>query len=487
LMTLKQLLTEMPVTAVKGGASSLDQEVLGVTKDSREVREGYVFFATGSSKPFLGKALDRKAAAIVSDEVLPGNIPCLVVTENVRLLLARMAAKLYGFPSRELNVTGVTGTNGKTTITYLIESIVRASGGSAGVVGTISYRYAGHLIKAPNTTPESVEIQALLRAMREGGVNHVVMEVSSHALDQGRVEGVDFDCAIFTNLTHDHLDYHGDFDRYREAKGLLFHRYLQQSIKERKFAIVNIDDASARQFIPAPPVETLTYSMASSADGCLTSSHEDISGLSLGLSLKGRQLSLSSPLVGLFNASNILAAVLFGFTRGFPLDAIRKGVETLAGVPGRLQRVSTDKPIHVFVDYAHTPDALRKTMETLNRVRSGRLIVVFGCGGDRDRTKRAVMGRIASELADFVIVTSDNPRGEEPMSIIEEIRSGIATSTFRIVEDRKSAIGEALCMAREHDVVLVAGKGHEDYQIVGNVTHPFSDKAVVEEYLRVAG
>ena len=486
-MTLKQLLSEMPVTAVKGGASSLEQEVRGVTKDSREVREGYVFFATGSSKPFLVRALERKAAAIVSDEILTGDIPCLVVTDNVRLLLARMAARLYGFPSRELNVTGVTGTNGKTTITYLIESIVRAADGNAGVVGTISYRYGGHVRKAPNTTPESVEIQALLRAMRDERVDHVIMEVSSHALDQGRVEGVDFDCAIFTNLTHDHLDYHGDFDHYREAKGLLFHRYLRQSVKERKVAIINIDDSSARFFIPASPIETLTYSTATGADGCLTSYQEDISGLSLNLSLKGKQLSLSSPLVGLFNASNILAAVLFGLARGFPLDAIRKGVEALTGVPGRLQRVPTVRPIHVFVDYAHTPDALRKTMETLNRLRSGRLIVVFGCGGDRDRTKRPVMGRIASELADFVIITSDNPRGEDPMSIIGEIRSGIAASAFTIVEDRKSAIGEALAMAKEHDVVLVAGKGHEDYQIVGNVTHPFSDKAVVEEYLRVAG
>jgi len=342
-MTLKQLLSEMPVTAVKGGASSLDQEVLGVTKDSREVREGYVFFATGSSKPFLGGALDRKAAAIVSDEVLPGNIPCLVVTENVRLLLARMAAKLYGFPSRELNVTGVTGTNGKTTITYLIETIVRATDGSAGVVGTISYRYAGHLMKAPNTTPESVEIQALLRAMRDEGVDHVVMEVSCHALDQGRIEGVDFDCAIFTNLTHDHLDYHGDFDHYREAKGLLFHRYLHQSVKERKFAIVNIDDASAQAFIPAPPVETLTYSTAGSADGCLTSYHEDISGLSLSLSLKGRQLSLSSPLVGLFNASNILAAVLFALTRASPSMPSGKALKPSPECPGAFkgcQRIS---------------------------------------------------------------------------------------------------------------------------------------------------
>ncbi len=486
-MTLRELLADMPVTTVKSGASCLEQEIRGVTKDSRAVREGYVFFATGSSKPFLENALDRKAAVIVSDELLPGNIPCLVVTENVRLLLARMAAKFYGFPSREMYVTGVTGTNGKTTITYLIESIVRASEGNAGVVGTISYRYNGRVLKAPNTTPESAEIQALLRDMLDGGVDHVVMEVSSHALDQGRVEDVDFDCAIFTNLTHDHLDYHGDFDHYRRAKALLFHRYLRQSAKERKYAIINIDDASAPHFIPEPPVKTLTYSTLTNADAFLTSYHEDIFGLSLGLSVKGRQLALSSPLIGLFNASNILAAVLFGLTRGLPFEAIRRGVETLTGVPGRLQKVPADRPIHIFVDYAHTPDALRKTIETLNRVRSGGLIVVFGCGGDRDRAKRPIMGRIASELADIVVITSDNPRGEEPMSIIEEIRSGVSGKHYRIIENRRSAIAEALAMAKEHDVVLVAGKGHEDYQIVGKVTYPFSDKAVIEECLRVAG
>ncbi len=485
-MTLRELLIEMPAATVRGGASCLEQEVRGVTKDSREIREGYVFFATGSSKPFLGTALERKAAAIVSDELLPGSIPCLVVTENVRLLLARMAARFHGFPSREMSVTGVTGTNGKTTVTYLIESIVRASEGSPGIVGTISYRYDGHVVQAPNTTPESAQIQALLRAMKDEGVDHVVMEVSSHALDQGRVEGVDFDCAIFTNLTHDHLDYHGDFDRYRHAKSLLFHHYLRQSAKERKYAIINMDDPNAPHFIPGSPVETLTYSTLVSADGRLISYHEDINGLSVGLSVKGKKLLLSSPLIGLFNASNILAAVLFGLTKGFPLDVIQKGVETLEAVPGRLQRVPANRPIHIFVDYAHTPDALRKTMETLDRVRSGRLIVVFGCGGDRDRTKRPIMGRIASELADVVVITSDNPRGEEPMSIIEEIRSGIGGNSVRVIENRRSAIAEALATAKEHDVVLVAGKGHEEYQIIGKTTYPFSDKAVIEECLRVA-
>lgn len=484
-MKLRELLADMPITTVRSGGPLLERQVEGVTKDSREVREGYVFFATGASKPYLSRALEQKASAIVSDELLPGDIPCLVVTDNVRLLLARMAARFFGFPSRQLSVTGITGTNGKTTITYLIESIVNAAGGKAGVIGTISHRYNNHSLKASNTTPESVDIQSLLRAMKDGGVDHAVMEVSSHALDQHRVEEVDFDRAIFTNLTHDHLDYHKDLAHYRDAKGLLFHRYLGQSVKERKHAIINIDDDAASYMRPPLPVNTLTYSVTKEADAYLVSCRETIAGLTMEISLKGQRVALSTPLIGLFNISNILAATLFGDSADLPVDAIRTGIEALSGVPGRLERVPSERPVNVFVDYAHTPDALKKTIETLNKVRSGKLIVVFGCGGDRDRTKRPVMGRIVSQLADFAVITSDNPRSEDPRAIMEEIRSGVTGNSFKIVENRRDAIAEALRLAGEHDVVLVAGKGHEEYQIIGSITHPFSDRAVIEECLDV--
>jgi UDP-N-acetylmuramoyl-L-alanyl-D-glutamate--2,6-diaminopimelate ligase len=384
-------------------------------------------------------------------------------------------------------VTGITGTNGKTTITYLAESIVRASMKKAGVIGTISYRYNGHVIPAKNTTPESSEIQSLLRAMHSEGCEHAIMEVSSHALDQGRVEGIDFDCAVFTNLTHDHLDYHGDLGHYRDAKALLFHRYMNQSVKEKKWALINIDDPAAASLVPVPPVRTMTYSARVQADACVVSFDEDINGLTLGLSLNGATVKVRSPMVGLFNVSNILAASLFGVAAGIPADEIARGIEGLPGVPGRLERVRNNRGIHVFVDYAHTPDALKKTIETLNRIRSGRLIVVFGCGGDRDRAKRPVMGRIVAEMADFTVVTSDNPRTEAPGAIIEEIRSGINGTAVAVIEDRRSAIGEALTMARTNDVVLIAGKGHEDYQIVGTTAYPFSDQAVVRELVDVAG
>lgn len=486
-MKLRELLIDMPVKAIRGADCVLDRDVTGITKDSRDIREGYIFFATGTSRAFLDNALSRNALAVVMEEQPQSDVPCLLVADNVRSLLARMAAKLNGYPSRQLFVTGITGTNGKTTITYLAESIVKASRKKAGVIGTISYRYDGHMIAAKNTTPESSEIQSLLGAMRSEGCDHAIMEVSSHALDQGRVEGVDFDCAVFTNLTHDHLDYHGDLEHYRRAKALLFHRYLSQSVKEKRWALVNIDDPVAASFIPAPPVKTMTYSAKVQADACVVSFTEDIHGLSLGLSVNGAVINVKSPMVGLFNVSNILAASLFGAAAGIPADEIARGIEDLPGVPGRLERIGNNRNIHVFVDYAHTPDALKKTIETLNRVRSGRLIVVFGCGGDRDRAKRPVMGKIAAEMADFAVVTSDNPRTEAPAAIIEEIKSGIKGTAVALIEDRRSAISEALAMAREGDVVLIAGKGHEDYQIIGTTTYPFSDQVVAKELLNVAG
>jgi UDP-N-acetylmuramoyl-L-alanyl-D-glutamate--2,6-diaminopimelate ligase len=481
-----ELLAGLPVTAVVGAFPD-GQEVTGITKDSREVGPGTIFFVTPSSRAFLADALARRPAVVVSEEPVPGEIPCLVLTANARLLLAQAAARLYGFPSRRMHVTGITGTNGKTTVSYLIESIVGAAGEKAGVIGTISYRYNGREMKGSNTTPESVEIQSLLAAMGKTGVRYAVMEVSSHALDQGRVECIDFDCAVFTNLTHDHLDYHGDFASYRQAKSLLFHRYLAQSAKETRWAVLNTDDPSAPFFVPAPSVRTATYSGKVGTDAYPVSVEETIDGIALGLSLRGRRMDVKTPLVGLFNVSNILAAALAGDACGFAPETVAAGISALKRVPGRLDRVETGRGFYVFVDYAHTPDALEKTIETLNRVRPGRLIVVFGCGGDRDRAKRPVMGRIAASLADFTIITSDNPRTEKPAAIIGEIRSGIAGGAFKTIEDRKEAIAEAIAMAGDKDVVLVAGKGHEDYQIVGKTALPFSDRAVIEESLRVAG
>ena len=482
-MTLAKLLADMPVVSVRG---DMLETVTGITKDSREVQDGFVFFATEASKPYVHEAVQKGAAVVVTDEELTGDFPCLVLIREPRGVLGMMAARFFGYPSRGMHVTGITGTNGKTTSSYLIESILRAANRTVGVMGTISYRYDGTVVKGQTTTPESTEIQRLFSQMQSAGVRSVVMEVSSHALDQGRVEGVDFDGAIFTNLTHDHLDYHHDFEQYKEAKKRLFHQYLSKSTKEKRYAILNLDDPSARDFVCKPPIVNFTYSLRGKADAFATSIREEISGLALAVSLMGKELIIRSPLIAVFNVANILAAALFGHVAGIPYDLIRNGLEALKGVPGRLERIENGRGIPIFVDYAHTPDALRKTLETLKRLCKGRVIVLFGCGGDRDRTKRPLMGRIASGLADFSIITSDNPRSEDPLGIIEEIRQGFVGDAYRIVENRREAIGEAIGMATANDVLLVAGKGHEDYQIIGTEVHHFSDREVIEEWLHVA-
>ncbi|MGD0232901.1 MAG: UDP-N-acetylmuramoyl-L-alanyl-D-glutamate--2,6-diaminopimelate ligase [Syntrophorhabdales bacterium] len=483
-MTLAQLLGDMPVVSVKG---HMPESVTGITKDSREVREGFIFFATETSKPYVQEAVKKGAAVIVADAELSGDFPCLVLIREPRIVLGRMAARFFGYPSRAMHVTGITGTNGKTTTSYLIESILRAANRKVGVMGTISYRYDGTVVRGQTTTPESTEIQRLLSQMQHAGIRSAVMEVSSHALDQARVEGIDFDVAIFTNLTHDHLDYHHDFKHYKEAKKRLFHEHLAKSSKEKRYAILNKDDPSAGEFFCEPPIANFTYSVRdNTADAFATSVREEISGLTLAISLMGKELIIRSPLIAVFNVANILAAALFGHAAGIPYDLIPKGLEALRGVPGRLERIENGRGIPIFVDYAHTPDALQKTLETLKRLCTGRLIVLFGCGGDRDKTKRPLMGRIAGDLADFTIITSDNPRREDPSTIIEEIRQGFAGDAYRVTENRKEAIGEAIRMATANDVLLVAGKGHEDYQIIGTEAYHFSDREVIEEWLHVA-
>ncbi len=483
-MTLAQLLADMPVVSVKG---HMPENVTGITKDSREVREGFIFFATETSKPYVQEAVRKGAAVIVSDTELSGDFPCLVLIREPRIVLGRMAARFFGYPSRAMHVTGITGTNGKTTTSYLIESVLRAAGGKVGVMGTISYRYDGTVVRGQTTTPESTEIQRLFSQMQHAGIRSAVMEVSSHALDQGRVEGIDFDGAIFTNLTHDHLDYHHDFEHYKKAKRRLFHEYLAKSSKEKRYAILNKDDPSAGDFFCEPPIANFTYSVRdNTVDAFAGSVREEISGLTLAVSLMGEELIIRSPLIAVFNVANILAAALFGHAAGIPYDLIQKGLEALRGVPGRLERIENGRGTPIFVDYAHTPDALRKTLETLKRLCAGRLIVLFGCGGDRDKTKRPVMGRIASDVADFTIITSDNPRRENPLTIMEEIRQGFIGDAYRVIENRREAIGEAIGMATANDVLLVAGKGHEDYQIIGTEVHHFSDREVIEEWLHVA-
>jgi UDP-N-acetylmuramoyl-L-alanyl-D-glutamate--2,6-diaminopimelate ligase len=463
-----------------------DIEITGITKDSRKVKEGYIFFATEKSERFVNDAAERGASVIISDGEVKTHFPCSIKTDDPKGLLGDIASKFYGFPSKELYIIGITGTNGKTTTTYLIESMLKAANKKAGLIGTISYRYDGHIMKAYNTTPGAEELHGLLRDMRKAGTEYVVMEVSSHALDQKRVEGVDFDTAIFTNLTHDHLDYHGTFENYKAAKKLFFSHFLKKSAKEGKHAIINADDPNSDEFISDQSIRTLFYSLKKPSDAYITGFREDIGGLQLDMLLMGETLSIVSPLIGTFNISNILAASLAGYAANISHEQIKKGIEALEGVPGRLDRVKNEKGVSIFIDYAHTPDALKKVLELLNSLKKGKLTVIFGCGGDRDREKRPVMGNIASHLADYTIITSDNPRSEDPMKIIEDIKEGFDGNAYRIVENRKDAIFEGIKTVRQDDVLLIAGKGHEDYQIIGDKVFHFSDREVVEEFLDVA-
>ncbi|MHB8109412.1 MAG: UDP-N-acetylmuramoyl-L-alanyl-D-glutamate--2,6-diaminopimelate ligase [Syntrophorhabdaceae bacterium] len=482
-MKLAEIIRGIHKVAIHGDTSC---EISGITKDSRNVSQGFLFFATSSSNAYVDEAFSRGAAAIITDREIDRPFPCTILVKDVMKALGQAASKFYGNPSRAMHIVGVTGTNGKTTITYLIESILKTAGKKPGVIGTISYRYGGETFKASNTTPGAVETNALLKDMLDASTNHVVMEVSSHALHQARVEGIDFDIAVFTNLTHDHLDYHGNLQNYAASKKLLFEDYLVRSKKRKKYAIMNIDDPSIREFNVAAPVTMLSYSARGFADACLSRYSESIDGLTLTINLPGKNIPIVSPLIGMFNASNILAAALSGHALGISHNAIKEGIEALDGVPGRLERVPNDKGISVFVDYAHTPDAIKNVLTLLGKLKKGKLIVVFGCGGNRDAAKRPIMGSYASHLADQAIVTSDNPRHENPREIIADIAKGLQGERYRIIEDRREAIFEAIRMAKPNDVVLVAGKGHEDYQIIGdNILH-FSDREVIEESLHVA-
>jgi UDP-N-acetylmuramoyl-L-alanyl-D-glutamate--2,6-diaminopimelate ligase len=483
IVKLSDLIHDISPVSVEG---NVDIDISGIAKDSRMVQEGYMFFATSKSSFYMDNALKRGASVLVTDSKPEKPFPCTVIVTDVPRTIGRVASHFNGYPSKRMHIAGITGTNGKTTITYLIESMLRNAGKQAGVIGTISYRYNDNVLIAENTTPGAIEIHGLMKDMYTSKVKYVAMEVSSHALDQRRVESVEFDVGIFTNLTHDHLDYHGDFEHYKAAKKLLFEDYLKNSSKEKKYAILNIDDPVIQEFTLEAPVETLSYSTKGYADAHLIQCSEDIDGLKLDISLMGKKISVASPLIGMFNASNILASMLYGVTTNIPYEKIKEGIEKLGGVPGRLERVRNGRNLSIFIDYAHTPDALNNVLTLLKHLKKGQLIVVFGCGGDRDTAKRPVMGSIATNYADLAIITSDNPRSENPLRIIEDIKKGMNGKPYRVIENRKEAIFEAVNLAGENDVLLVAGKGHEDYQIIGTNKYHFSDREVIEEALNVA-
>jgi len=466
--------------------------VTGVTADSRRVRPGDCFVAVPGfrqdARRFVPDAVRAGARLVVTEgAVVPDVDVAQVLVPSARQAVARLAGAWYGHPSRALTLVGITGTNGKTTTSYLCEALLRAAGLATGVIGTVQYVVGGEVRPAGQTTPEALELQAMLAEMRTRGVRGVAMEVSSHALALHRVDGLEFDVAVFTNLTQDHLDFHGTLDAYRSAKRRLF-ELLAGSMKRGRLAIVNADDPSSAAMVAGLEVETLAFGLGAGARVRAEAFTSALDGIRMTVATPRGRLEVSSPLIGEHNVMNLLAAIGVGLALGLEPPPIAEALRGVAAVPGRFEQVRAGQPFLVVVDYAHTPDALERVLTTARKLTAGRLGVVFGCGGDRDRGKRPLMGAIAARLADRLWVTSDNPRSERPGTIVDEILAGVrravgAADRWVAEPDRATAIRLALDWARAGDTLVIAGKGHETYQIVGAEVLPFDDRDVARRLL----
>ncbi len=466
--------------------------VSGVEYDSRKVGKESCFVAVKGFQldghTYVKDAIARGASLVVAEEgtavETPSGFP-VVRVKDTRKELARLAARFHGNPSAKIGVIGVTGTNGKTTTTYLIQNMLKTAGYGASRFGTIEYAFPDSAVPAPNTTPESADLQKMFARAAQYPNPRCVMEVSSHGLALGRLDHTSIRGAVFTNLTQDHLDFHGSMEEYGRAKQLLFTGFALE------YAVINLDDPAGERWVAEGVKGTLvTYGSHARADIRLVRSQTDFHGCSIVLATPKGEVALHIPLPGAHNIQNAMAAFAAGYAEKIPLDVIVKGIESTPPVPGRFEKVDTGRDFAVIVDYAHTDDALENVLKTARGITRNRLICVFGCGGDRDRTKRPKMGRVAADLADLVVVTSDNPRTEVPHRIIEDIMAGIpggARGRVTVLPDREEAIRHAVDIARAGDMVLIAGKGHEDYQIVGTVKHPFDDRKVAAKYIRNRG
>ena len=460
-------------------------EISGVAYDSRRVAPGNLFVAihgrNADGHAFVADAAGAGAAAALVEHRVDHDLPQLE-TDDARWKLGPLAAAFHGNPAERLYMVGVTGTNGKTTTTHLIQGLLESAGERAGLIGTVAYRIGGREREAVYTTPEAADLQALLAEMLDAGDPSAVLEVSSHALALGRVEGLAFDVACFTNLGRDHLDFHGTTERYMAAKTALFTRYL----KPEATAVVNLDDQAGEQLAGTVDAEVITVAMSGGADVTADAVEVGSHGLRLVLRYDGQEAEIDSPLLGLFNVQNLLVAAAVGKVMGLAVSQTAEVLSTIGVVPGRMERLEGPPGVSVLLDYAHKPEALRGALQACHDLGGGRVIVVFGCGGDRDRGKRPLMGRIAALGADLVVVTSDNPRSEDPDAIIEEIVAGIPPqAAYSVQPDRRAAIAEAIERAEAGDVVLVAGKGHERYQLIGGERLPFDEREAVAEAVAV--
>jgi UDP-N-acetylmuramoyl-L-alanyl-D-glutamate--2,6-diaminopimelate ligase len=467
---------------------SLDREVESIAYDSRRVQGNTLFVAIRGEKSdghqFVDQAIEQGASVIVAErEISSPRATCLVVDDS-RATLADLSGAFYGMPARKLKMAAVTGTNGKTTTTFLIKHICEKAGLRCGLLGTVQYEIGDRILPAIRTTPEALDIQDLLAQIVNAGGRAAAMEVSSHALAQERTRGIEWDVAIFTNLTQDHLDFHRTMENYFEAKAKLFQDLPAQQ-KKKASAVINLDDRYGEKLIGriAGKIPVVTYGLGSHADFRASNYRTEFAGTSYQLDARGRSYLVRVPLIGRFNVANSMAALAAATLMGVNLRNAILSLSRSPQVPGRLELVPAKRQFQIFVDYAHTDDALRNVLKTLRELKPRKLIVVFGCGGDRDRKKRPLMGRVADELADHAIITSDNPRKENPEAIISEVEKGFRSTHYEKIVERAEAIRHAVAMAQPRDLVLIAGKGHEKYQEFADHTVPFDDIQVARRAL----
>jgi UDP-N-acetylmuramoyl-L-alanyl-D-glutamate--2,6-diaminopimelate ligase len=480
-MTLRELLPQTDST----------DEVRGIACDSRQVAPGFLFFAFAGKKAdggaFAAQALERGAVAVASESPRPEGFPgAWIRVEHGRRALATAARAFYGRPDERLGISGITGTNGKTTSAYILDSILRAAGKTTALVGTIEYRLGGKAVAAVNTTPESLELFRLFAALEAAGGTHATMEVSSHALALGRVYGIRFHVAVFTNLTRDHLDFHHTMEDYLAAKRTLFEG---AGAPPPAFAVLNDDDPYCREIRVGPATEVIHYGLHMGAKVRAVNVQSGFDGLRFEIQRGSWRIAVTSPLPGRMNVYNILAAWCAASSYGIPPETAVRGIAECRAVPGRFEKVEAGQPFLVVVDYAHTDDALRNAISVARALHPKRVLTLFGCGGDRDRTKRPLMGAAAAELSDFVVLTSDNPRSEDPLAIMNDAMVGLGRhDTPHVSEpDREKAIRLTLERAEPGDIVILAGKGHETYQILKDRTIPLDDREVARRVLHELG
>lgn len=486
-MNLHKIVAKLKVESFTG---NFEQEIKDVCYDSRTARENSLFVALPGFRldghQFISEAFSRGARAFLVEKDIPP-LPGTVVLKvsSTRKTLAEISNIFYEHPSLKLKVIGVTGTKGKTTVTYFLQSIFRQAGVKVGRLSTINYDLNGEIIPAVTTTPESLDLQKFLRKMVDSQVQYVFMEVSSHSLVLHRVEGTEFSWAIFTNLAPEHLDFHRNMEDYLKAKLVLFEAMLPQ-----KKALVNVDDCSSRKIIERTPCSVITYGIRNEADFRASNIRAEKRKVIFEVQVEGRRSEFIIHIPGMHNVYNALAAIAVAIREKIPLPMIKEGLASVREIPGRLEFIENRANLNIYVDYAHTPSSLEQVLGTLRELASGRVVVVFGCGGDRDPYKRPIMGRIAANMADFIVVTSDNPRSERPENIIADIEQGMREAgakkgrDYVVLADRKEAIAHALANLSTDDTLLVAGKGHEQIQIFKDKTVSFDDRIVIRELLR---